>query len=142
MFPANLDTKEGQAAAIKATMDMAAASVCLHDAARYIAMAYSLQLATGETAGHWTINSAVDALCRAISAIGYRMVPVDQPTPEEARRLALEEAALNCEAEADRCDDAARWGGSKAYVARCNAAAYAQRDAAHRIRALMKEPSK
>ena len=91
MFPANLDTKDGQAAAVVAKMDMVMASIFLHDAARYIAMAYSLQLATGETAGHWTINSAVDALCRALAAIGYRMVPIDQPTPEEARRLALEE---------------------------------------------------
>ena len=91
MFPGTLDTKEGQAAAIKAKMDMATASVCLHDAARYMTMAYSLQLATGETAGHWTINSALGSLEIALAAIGYRMVPIDQPTPEEARRLALEE---------------------------------------------------
>ena len=90
MFPGTLDTKEGQAAAIKATMDMAAASVCLHDAARYIAMADAHQMATGETNELW-IDLTIDSVGRALSAIGYRMVPVDQPTPEEARRQALEE---------------------------------------------------
>ena len=89
MFPGTLDTKEGQAAAVAAKIDVGKASACLHDAARYMAMAWAHHMATGENADHW-FNSSIDGLGRALAAIGYRMVPVDQPTPEEARRLALE----------------------------------------------------
>ena len=54
----------------------------------------------------------------------------------EARgyRRALEDAAVACEVEADKCDDAAKWGESRQYVADCKAASYAMRDRAYAIR--------
>ncbi len=57
-----------------------------------------------------------------------------------ARDKALEDAAQCCEREADRCDDAAIWGGSRTYVNNCKAAAYAMRDRANAIRALIDKP--
>lgn len=57
----------------------------------------------------------------------------------EARDKALEDAAQCCEREADRCDDAAIWGGSRTYVNNCKAAAYAMRDRANAIRAMKGE---
>lgn len=54
-----------------------------------------------------------------------------------ARRDALEEAAKCCEIEADNCDDAAKWGGSPKYIKACRDAAYAMRDRARAIRALI-----
>lgn len=45
-------------------------------------------------------------------------------------------AAKWCADEADRCDDAAKWGGHRKYVADCKAAAYALRNAYNKIRAL------
>ena len=57
----------------------------------------------------------------------------------EARNKALEDAAQCCEREADRCDDAAIWGGSRTYVNNCKAAAYAMRDRANAIRAMKGE---
>ena len=53
-----------------------------------------------------------------------------------ARDKALEDAAQCCEREADRCDDAAIWGGSRTHVNNCKAAAYAMRDRANAIRAM------
>ena len=91
MFPANLDTKDGQAAAIKAIADWQLASLGLSDATRYATMAAAHKMATSTDADHW-LDEATRHLDAALAAIGYRMVPVDQPTPEEARRLALEEA--------------------------------------------------
>ncbi len=90
MFTANLDTKDGQAAAVVAKMDMVMASIFLHDAARYMTMGAAHKMATGGSAEHW-VERSLDGLKTALAAIGYRMVPVDQPTPKEARRLALEE---------------------------------------------------
>ncbi len=54
----------------------------------------------------------------------------------KARNDALEEAAKACDDEVDRVEDAIRWGGSKPYIKRCEAAAYAMRDRADSIRAL------
>ena len=45
-----------------------------------------------------------------------------------------ERCARIYEAEADKCDDAAKWGGSKQYISDCKAAAYAMRDRAFAIR--------
>ena len=92
MFPANLDTKDGQWVAAKATANWHLASVCLSDAARYMTMAAAHQMATADDADHW-LDEMSRHLDRALAAIGYRMVPVDQPTPKEARRKALEDAA-------------------------------------------------
>ena len=47
-----------------------------------------------------------------------------------------EAAAQWCADEADRCDDAAKWGGHRKYVQDCKAAAYALRNAWSKIRAL------
>lgn len=54
----------------------------------------------------------------------------------EARNAALEEAAKACDDEADKCDDAVKWGGAKRYVQDCKAAAYAMRNRAAAIRAM------
>jgi hypothetical protein len=54
-----------------------------------------------------------------------------------ARADALREAAKWCNDEAERCDDASRWGGSRKYVADCKAAAYALHNARHKIEALI-----
>lgn len=59
-----------------------------------------------------------------------------------ARDKALEDAAQCCEREADRCDDAAIWGGSRTHVNNCKAAAYAMRDRANAIRAMKGEGGK
>lgn len=56
-----------------------------------------------------------------------------------ARAEALEEAARCCDVEADGCDGAVKWGGSRRYIQDCKAAAYAMRDRASAIRALIKE---
>lgn len=58
---------------------------------------------------------------------------------DAARTEALEDAAQCCDTEADRCDDAAKWGGSRRYISDCKAAAYAMRNRAAAIRALIKE---
>ena len=54
-----------------------------------------------------------------------------------ARADALREAAKWCNDEAERCDDASRWGGSRKYVSDCKAAAYALHNARHKILALI-----
>lgn len=53
----------------------------------------------------------------------------------EAVAQEREACAKLCSEEADRCDDAARWGGARAYVKTCRDAAYAMRDRAAAIRA-------
>ena len=47
-----------------------------------------------------------------------------------------EAAAQWCADEADRCEDAAKWGGHRKYVQDCKAAAYALRNAWSKILAL------
>lgn len=54
-------------------------------------------------------------------------------SPAEKMRDA---AAQWCADEANNCDDAAKWGGHRKYVADCKAAAYALRNAYAKIRAL------
>lgn len=60
----------------------------------------------------------------------------EQLAEAEARgyRRALEDAAVACEVEADKYDDAAKWGESRQYVADCKAASYAMRYRAYAIR--------
>jgi len=53
----------------------------------------------------------------------------------EAEKM-REAAADWCADEADRCEDAAKWGGHRKYVQDCKAAAYALRNAWSKIRAL------
>ena len=53
-----------------------------------------------------------------------------------------EAAARWCADEADRCEDAAKWGGNRKYVQDCKAAAFALRNAWSAIRALpLPEPT-
>lgn len=59
---------------------------------------------------------------------------------QSIRDKALEDAAMCCEAEADKCDDAVKWGGAPKYIANCKAAAYAMRDRAAAIRAMKGKP--
>ena len=89
MFPGTLDTKDGQAAVIRATGVADAMAVHLHVAASCMAKV-ARRMATDAEAGT-CIDQALGSIELALAAIGYRMVPLDQPTPEEARRLALEE---------------------------------------------------
>ena len=49
----------------------------------------------------------------------------------------VRDAAGWCSDEADRCDDAAKWGGSRRYTADCKAASYALRNASAKILALL-----
>ena len=56
------------------------------------------------------------------------------------RDKALEDAAMCCEAEADKCDDAVKWGGAPKYIANCKAASYAMRDRAYAIREMKGKP--
>lgn len=56
-----------------------------------------------------------------------------------ARAEALEEAAQCCDTEAVGCDGAVKWGGSRRYISDCKAAAYAMRNRAAAIRALIKK---
>ena len=56
------------------------------------------------------------------------------------RDKALDDAAQCCEAEADKCDDAVKWGGAPKYIAKCKAAAYAMRDRAYTIRLMKGKP--
>ena len=87
---------------------------------------------------------AVEAVARALYNSAWRKAPFEQAGTEwRAQATALldliaplyrEQAARGCEVEADKCDDAAKWGGSKRYVQDCKAAAYALRDRAFAIR--------
>lgn len=54
----------------------------------------------------------------------------------EARNKALEDAAACCENEADKCDDAVKWGGERRYIQNCMAASFAMRNRAAAIRAM------
>lgn len=51
-----------------------------------------------------------------------------------------EAAARWCADEADRCEDAAKWGGHRKYVQDCKAAAFALRNAASKIGAISLAP--
>lgn len=56
--------------------------------------------------------------------------------------LTVELCAKCCDDEADKCDDAVKWGGAPKYIANCKAAAYAMRDRAAAIRYLSKQAEK
>ncbi len=58
-------------------------------------------------------------------------------TPEQMR----DAAAQWCADEADRCEDAAKWGGHRKYVQDCKAAAFALRNAAAKIGAIPVTPT-
>lgn len=70
----------------------------------------------------------------AITAWNRRALPVAER--QAIRDRALEEAAQCCDDEADRCDDAVKWGGHRRYIQNLKAAAYAMRDRAAAIRAM------
>ena len=93
-------------------------------------------------------KEAVEAVARAMYAERSTRTTFENAYPElraiyDTRATSLldqiaplyrEQAARGCEVEADKCDDAAKWGGSKRYVQDCKAAAYALRDRAFGIR--------
>ena len=94
---------------------------------------------------------AVCPICDIAGCYHIRAAALDvSETPESERQTdllseserqairdkALEDAAQCCEAEADKCDDAVKWGGATKYIANCKAAAYAMRDRAYAIRAM------
>ena len=62
--------------------------------------------------------------------------PAEMREAQAIRDRALEEAAQCCDDEADRCDDAVKWGGHRRYIQNLKAAAYAMRDRAAAIRAM------
>lgn len=102
-----------------------------------------LCFASGPSAFHGRPEDA-STQARAIVAWNRRADAIEalQAQLAEARDKALEDAAQCCEREADRCDDAAIWGGSRTYVNNCKAAAYAMRDRANAIRAMKGEGGK
>lgn len=84
-----------------------------------------------------SVPMAIGPEVRLICAAKHdRIVAEKDAEIAAARAKALEDAAQCCEREADRCDDAAIWGGSRTYVNNCKAAAYAMRDRANAIRVL------
>lgn len=85
-------------------------------------------------------DAKMDALRTAAIVNAYRMGLLVRR--DAARSEALEEAAAVCEAEADLCDDAAKWSSQRRrYAQDCKAAAYAMRDRAKAIRALASQPA-
>ncbi len=68
-------------------------------------------------------------------------IRADLVDPAAIREAALREAASALTKEADKCEDAAKWGGHRQYVANCKAAAYALRDQAAAILALIDKPA-
>lgn len=78
----------------------------------------------------------------AIAAIPAAHAPTLAAALATARADALREAAKWCSDEAERCDDASRWGGSRKYVSDCKAAAYALHNARHKIEALIPQEPK
>lgn len=111
-----------------------------------VEMARTICFAWGHCAGGCQFKGAMclgdaDSLLhgwqgRCANAALARLIAEKDAELAAARDKALEDAAQCCEREADRCDDAAIWGGSRTYVNNCKAAAYAMRDRANAIRAL------
>lgn len=63
------------------------------------------------------------------------LIPDMLAEAEERGRKAEREAISKwCAEEADRCDDAAKWGGARVYIANCKSAAYALRNVCNVIR--------
>lgn len=77
-----------------------------------------------------------DDRCEHPSVLEYILAAEHDRIVAEARNKALEDAAMCCEAEADKCDDAVKWNGPGRYARDCKAAAYAMRDRAAAIRAM------
>lgn len=92
--------------------------------------------------GHFLAALPLDRIVSAGGSVQDLIDGIKRVVQERdvARRAALEEAAKCCDDEADKCDDAVKWGGSKRYLQDCRAAAYAMRDRAAAIRALAKKP--
>ena len=94
------------------------------------------------------LSAALRALTAERQALAVNETPEsdhqrDLVTADERQAIrdkALEDAAMCCEAEADKCDDAVKWGGAPKYIANCKAASYAMRDRAYAIRAMKGKP--
>lgn len=95
---------------------------------------------TSHLVGTWCVTRYPDAAQEYILTAEHDRIMAEKDAEIAATRdKALEDAAQCCEREADRCDDAAIWGGSRTYVNNCKAAAYAMRDRANAIRAMKGE---
>ena len=97
-------------------------------------------LALAERADSWNRcypgNLNLEMLVADLSA-ALRVLVAER---QAIRDKALEDAAMCCEAEADKCDDAVKWGGAPKYIANCKAASYAMRDRAYAIREMKGKP--
>ncbi len=81
--------------------------------------------------GRWSCNTYSSDLTEA-----YILAAEHERLLSEARNKALEDAAACCENEADKCDDAVKWGGERRYIQNCMAASFAMRNRAAAIRAM------
>ena len=87
--------------------------------------------------GDWVhVDTLTAALDRAEKAEAERDRKLDAHY-DVGYAQGVRDAAGWCSDEADRCDDAAKWGGSRRYTADCKAASYALRNASAKILALL-----
>lgn len=90
-----------------------------------------------DTPNHvWIGLRGVNSHKADIGDVQYTRTDLIQPRIDAAVREALERAAKDCDDEADKCDDAVKWGGAKKYIEKCKAASYAIRNRAAAIRVL------
>ena len=98
---------------------------------------YALHLADTLRERHYPANTG----WRPLGDLSGLLTQIDNmiagfgPT-QVIRDKALDDAAQCCDDEADRCDDAVKWGGHRRYIQNVKAAAYAMRDRAAAIRAM------
>lgn len=102
---------------------------------------YALHLADTLRERHYPANTG----WRPLGDLSGLLTQIDNmiagfgPT-QVIRDKALDDAAQCCDDEADRCDDAVKWGRRRRYIQNCKAAAYAMRDRAAAIRAMKGTP--
>lgn len=83
------------------------------------------------------VNAEADARAwQTVAESNHQMAQSHAERLDRARDDGLEEAARCCDDEADKCDDAVKWGGGPKYIAACKGASFAIRNRAHAIRAL------
>ena len=109
-------------------------SITSNAAPRYRLVGYDIGTAPDANGGwvHWADYARLEAeIARLTSEVTQLRADL-----ANAGAVMVEACAKWCADEADRCDDAAKWGGHRKYVQDCKAAAYALRNAASKIRAL------
>lgn len=88
-------------------------------------------------AAEWVEGIIADARAwQTVAESNHQMAQSHAERLDRARDDGLEEAARCCDDEADKCDDAVKWGGGPKYIAACKGASFAIRNRAHAIRAL------